>query len=118
MEPEVLGEMLYFIYTGVTHEDVVEERAEELLAAAQMYQLDVLKNICEDHLCSTLEIDNSIEYLVLGDIHQAKKLRNMSMRMIIRNIKLVVNTEAYQDLVINHPSLVCEFPKAMVENDE
>ena len=118
MEPDVLGEMLYFIYTGVTHEDVLEERAEELLAAAQMYQLDVLKNICEDHLCSMLEINNAIEYLVLGDIHQAQKLRNMSMRMIIRNIKIVVNTEAYQDLVINHPSLVCEFPKAMVENNE
>ena len=80
-----------------------------------MYQLDVLKNICEENLCSSLEITNSIEYLVLGDMHRADKLRRMALRVIARNMTTLVATEEYKDLVKNHPTLVAEIPAAMVD---
>ena len=44
--------------------------AGELLAAAEQYQLELLKSICEEKLCSCLEIGNSVNYLVLGDMYQ------------------------------------------------
>ena len=74
-----------------------------------------MKNICEDKLCLTLEISNSIEYLVLGDMHQADKLKRMALKMIARNMTTLVNTEEYQDLVKSHPTLVAEIPAVMVE---
>ena len=114
-DPDVVREMLLFIYTGVTNEDVLKEKSRKLLYLAEMYQLDVLKNICEENLCSTLEISNSIEYLVLGDMHQADKLRRMALRMIARNMATLVTTDEYQDLRKNHPTLVLEIPAAMVE---
>ena len=49
IDSEVVRELLHFIYTGSVNENVLKEKARELLAAADMYQLDVLKNICEDH---------------------------------------------------------------------
>merc|ERR1740128_1295403 len=52
VDPDVLKEMLKFIYTGVTNEHVLKEKSGELLAAAEKYQIDCLKEICEVQLCS------------------------------------------------------------------
>ena len=93
----------------------MKEKAGELLAAAEKYQLNCLKEVCEDYLCSTLEVDNSIASLVLGDMHQAFKLRRIALRMVARNLTTIVPTEEYKDLVKNHPVLVAEIPAAMVE---
>ena len=46
--------------------------AAELLAAAEQCQLELLKSICEEKLCSCLEIGNSVNYLVLGDMYQVR----------------------------------------------
>jgi len=116
MDSEVVREMLHFIYKGGTKEDVLKEKAGELLAAAERYQLGVLKNICEDQLCANLQINNAVENLVFGDLHQANKLRKMAMKVIARNLVKVVETEEYQNLVKHHPSLAADIPMALVED--
>ena len=113
-DPDVVGEMLKFIYTGVANEKVLKEKTGELLAAAEKYQLDFLKNICEAILCLALKVTNSIEYLVLGDMHRAAKLRRMALKMVARNMTSLVTTDEYQDLVKNYPTIVLEIPAAMV----
>ena len=115
IEPEILQEMLQFIYTGVTDEDALKEKAGELLGAANKYQLELLKSICEDKLCSTLSVSNSIEYLIFGDMYEASKLRRMALRMVADNMVKLVDTEEYKDLVKNHKGLAAEIPAAMVE---
>ena len=76
--------------------------------------MDVLKSICEDHLCSYLQINNALDNLVFGDIHRASKLRMMAMKVIARNLVKVVKTEEYQNLVKHHPSLAAEIPMALI----
>ena len=44
--------------------------ASELLGAADQYQLDLLKCLCEEKLCSTTSLDNAVEHLVLGDMYR------------------------------------------------
>ena len=43
--------MLNFIYTGVINQDVLKEKAGEMLGAANRYQLELLKSICEEKIC-------------------------------------------------------------------
>ena len=117
MDPEVAREMLLFIYTGSVNENVSKEKARELLAAADRYQLDVLKNICEDHLCSKIQINNAVEHLVFGDLHHASKLRSRALKVIAGNLVKVVKTEKYQNLVKHHPSLAAEIPMALVDDN-
>ena len=117
IDSEVAGEMLHFIYTGGTNENPLKERSKELLAAADKYQLDVLKSICEDHLCTNLQIDNAIENFVFGDLHRASKLRRMAMKVVARNLVKIVKTEEYRNLVKLHPSLAAEIPMALVEDE-
>ena len=115
MDSEVAREMLHFIYTGGTNEDVLKDKAGKLLEVAERYQLGVLKSICEDHLCSNLQISDAIENLIFGDFHQANKLKRTALKVIARNLIKVVKTEEYQNLFKDHPSLAAEIPVAIIE---
>ena len=114
IEPEVVAEMLHFIYTGGTNEMALEKIGEELLSAADKYELETLKEICEDKLCSGLTVSNAIRYLILGDMYQAQKLRHDALRMVADNMATIVRTEAYQKLK-EYPDILIDIPKAMIK---
>ena len=67
---DVVAEMLLYIYTGKTPN--LNHLAGDLLGAAEQYQLEMLKNICEDKLSSSLEVFNSVNLLILGNMYQVK----------------------------------------------
>ena len=60
--------------------------AAELLAAAEQYQLELLKSICEEKLCSCLEIGNSVNYLVLGDMYQVRLLTLRNVQSLFSSL--------------------------------
>ena len=69
IEPQVISEMVHLIYTGSVINGFISEKvASDLLGTADKYQLDLLKSMCENKLCSSLEMTNSVQYLVLGTI--------------------------------------------------
>ena len=107
---EVVSEMLNFIYTGniSNHDTTISGIAKELLAAADKYQLDLLKKICEESLCSTLEVTNCLEYLVLGDMYQTFKLRKRAMEIAVENIDSIIYTDVFKNLYYQKPELACE----------
>ena len=116
MKPEVVKEMLHFIYNGATStETVMDEIGKDLLGAADQYNLDLLKNKCEEKLCSSLEVSNSVELLVLADLHQASKLRRMALRLVARNMDTIVDTDVYKELIPRYPALALEITKALVQ---
>ena len=65
--PEVVKELLKFIYTGTCYIDADEEPEPgleivcELLEAADKYELEHLKKMCEYTLSSSLTAENSIQ---------------------------------------------------------
>merc|ERR1712025_440858 len=108
--------MLYFIYNGATStETVMDEIGKDLLGAADQYQLDLLKDKCEEKLCSSSEVCNSVELLVLADLHHASKLRNMALRLVAKNMDTIVNTNVYDDFARHHPALSVEITKFLVK---
>ena len=103
--PDVVKEMLHFIYHGATStETVMDEIVKDLLGAADQYQLDILRDKCEEKLCSSLEFGNSVELLVLADLHHLSKLRNMALRLVARNMDTIVDTDVYKDFERHHIS--------------
>ena len=116
-KPEVVQEMLHYIYTGAPSTgNVMDEIGKDLLAAADQYQLDTLKNICEEKLCSSLEVSNSVELLVVANLYEASKLRRMALRLVAQNMDTIVNSDVYKDLLAHHPALTLEITKALVQN--
>ena len=116
MKPDIVREMLHFIYNGATSTDtVLDSIGKDLLAAADQYQLDCLMNKCEEKLCSSLEVSNSLELLLLADRHHASKLRNMALKLVAKNMDSIVNTDVYKDFVKHHPDISVEITKLVAE---
>ena len=102
--PEVFSELLSFIYTGMIPK--LEMFAEELLAAANKYQLDQLKEICVNHLCSIIDVKNCLHYLVIGDIYQAEQLKVSSLQYLDRHKARIFKSKDWKENLEKHPHLL------------
>jgi len=111
----VFSELLKFIYSGnVSSEDSLKEQARDILAAANKYQLDLLKNLCEAQLVSTLNASNCFDLLVLGDLHEAAKLKMAALDFVSINSSFLIETEVYKDFFrTQHSDLVFEVTISM-----
>lgn len=80
MDHEVLNEILRFIYSEKAPQ--LEKMADDLLAAADRYDLERLKVMCEEALCSNLAVDTAAEVLILADMHSAQQLKAHAIEFI------------------------------------
>ena len=117
LRPEVVAEMLTFIYTGHVDLDKDDTVVGELMGAADQYQLETLKKKCEEKLCTSLVEENCIGNLVLADLHGAEKLREMSLDKLSANMDSIIigNIEDWTKLIKNHPDLAVEVTKFKAE---
>jgi len=115
LEPEVLQAMLKYIYTG--NMEFSTMKSEDMLAAAQMYDLGLLKDFYEDKLRRSLDISNCVDMdmLVLGDLHEAAILKRDAMRLIVINIDSLIKSPDWKDKLIRHPVLIFEVLKNVGE---
>jgi len=115
LPPEVVHDMLVFIYSGGTPN--IGKNAGELIAAADKYQLEQLKGICEERLCASLEINNAVGHLVLGDMYQAHALKSLALQFVVRNMAVVVRSRDWKERLLNHPVLMAEVMEGMARKD-
>ena len=73
-------DMLKYIYGGKIEN--LEEKATKLLAAADQYDLKLLKKKCEELLCKSLNISNCLDYLILADMHSTDILKPLVIRLV------------------------------------
>ena len=90
IEYSVVKEMLTYIYTGKSPN--LATMAEDLLAAADKYDLGVLKKMCETFLLSLLTVENAVDLMVLADMHCAKLLKALAIQFINKHVKDVMLT--------------------------
>merc|ERR1719154_526265 len=110
----VVEEMLNFIYTGnISSPDAISEIMAELFEAADKYQLDLLKDVCEESLYSNLKVTNCLEYLVLGDMHDTPKLKKLALRLVVEKADSIIETDVFKDLLKQKPELAFEVMKAL-----
>jgi len=84
LKPPVVAEMLHYIHTGKAPK--IDEYAQELLTAADRYQLDDLKRTCEENLISTLNVENMFDILILSYLVSADKLRKEVIKYVTENL--------------------------------
>jgi len=111
IEPEVLREMLRFMYTGTAPN--LERLSDELLSAADKYQLERLKVMCEQSLCSSLTSENACDTLILADLHSAEHLKTHSVEYINLHASEVMETPGWKLLVKDYPQLLEQVFKAL-----
>ncbi|XP_057339968.1 speckle-type POZ protein-like [Microplitis mediator] len=104
IKPEIFKKILYSIYTDEVTE--LDENAEDLLEAADRFQLLSLKKRCEESLCKSVTVERAITILTLAERHSAKQLVDFVADFIVNNGDKVVETPEYNIMEESHPSLV------------
>ena len=105
IEPAVFKEVLRFIYTDQVER--MEEMAVELLAAAERYMLDFLKEKCASHLATKITVENCAELLLFADLHSAARLKTMVLHFFRSRPTKVAQTASWQQLMQSaNPSLL------------
>ncbi|GJN26387.1 hypothetical protein PR202_gb14314 [Eleusine coracana subsp. coracana] len=103
MEPSVFERLLYFIYTDSLSEKYQGNKIvaiQHLLVAADRYGLNRLRLICEEKLCSWIDVQSVATTLVLAEQHQCGQLKDACLDFMAWRDVLgpVMKTEGFKHL--------------------
>jgi speckle-type POZ protein len=113
MDARVFKALLYFAYTdslSETKKDEEEVMCQHLLVAADRYDMQRLKLICEEILCEYLDVRTVATILALADQHNCDGLKKACFDFLSSpaHRRAVVATDGFQHLYKSCPSLVTE----------
>ncbi|XP_035210580.1 speckle-type POZ protein B-like isoform X2 [Stegodyphus dumicola] len=111
MDPDVMEEMLRFIYTGKCIK--LKSMPNDLLAVAEKYSLERLKAMCEEELYKNITVDSVANLLVLADFHNAGQLKSHAIDFIIMHAVKVIETPGWKIMAQARPQLVAEAYRAL-----
>ncbi|OXU30766.1 hypothetical protein TSAR_013232 [Trichomalopsis sarcophagae] len=114
VEPEVMAEVLRFIYADKVNN--IKELAVDLLIAADKYQLEALRLMCEEVLVKKLNIDNVVEILKIVDLYAScSRLRGALLKFLTANRKKVADLKNFDKIFeALSPALLTELTKTKV----
>ena len=114
--PDVIKTLLHFIYTS-SLDCTDQDHLLDLLQAADQYQLDLLKEVCEVEICKGVDSQNCLMFLIIGDMHKAEKLKTISMKILVENMNkvLVDSPEDWKNCVKKHPDLTVEITSQLAK---
>ena len=114
-EPDTLEQLLRYIYSDKLDCDM-PNLASSLMRAADKYNIPRLKSLCEEAICSNIEVTNAAEILVLAHMHEACNLKAMATDFIMNNLAKVSETTGWADITTGqHPKLLGEMFKTLME---
>ena len=117
IDQEVFEEVLRYIYTEETS-SLTHEKAMKLLVAADKYELNRLKIICEVFMGNNLTKDNVTDILMLADAHCSTLLKAAAVEFINTHIKDVQDTNGYKSMRKSHPQFIEECYIALTKKFE
>ena len=115
IRPDVLEEMLTFIYTGKCPN--VDNLTRGLLGAADKYQVELLKTICIEKLCNRIDVKNCVDYLIIGDMYQADLLKKISLDFIAKNVGNICDLAGWKESLLGNSSLMADVLEAIGRKD-
>ena len=121
MDPDVFKCLLHFIYTdslpalemasnqGEAHRDVV--MAGHLLVAADRYNVERLKMMCEHKLCSCIDANMVANSLALANQHNCNGLKEACLQFFASpsNMEAMMASDGYEHLKVSCPCALKEF---------
>lgn len=127
LEPSIFKAMLQFIYsdklpdlheiTGSSSMCTSTIMMQHLLAAADCFGLDRLKQLCEAKLCDEITIDTVVTTLPLAEQHHCPQLKAICLKFAAANLG-VMQVGGFKHLEENYPSLLSELLETVATIDE
>ncbi|KAK1355285.1 BTB/POZ and MATH domain-containing protein 3 [Heracleum sosnowskyi] len=128
IEPSIFKAMLMFLYSdelpdipefsNSTMDSASTVTLQHLLAAADRFGLDRLKQLCESKLCEEVSIDTVATTLSLADQHRCSQLKAVCLKFAAANLGVFMQSEGFKYLEENCQSLVSELLETIALVDE
>ncbi|XP_044019424.1 speckle-type POZ protein-like B [Aphidius gifuensis] len=112
IDEDVFEEFLHFIYTGESPN--INKMPMKLLAVAEKYQVDCLKNICEEILCETINSENVESILVFSDKYSLKKLDEECFKFMKKNFRGVLSKKTLLNYRQKYPQVFLRVPEELL----
>ncbi|XP_047085986.1 BTB/POZ and MATH domain-containing protein 2-like [Lolium rigidum] len=119
MEAQVFNALLSFMYTDELPDMKQEEEyamAQHLLVAADRYDLDRLKLICEDMLTTRIDMSSVATILTLADQHHCPELKEACLVFLSEpaNLDQAIESVGFELLTKTCPGVIKDFLKSQV----
>jgi speckle-type POZ protein len=114
IEPLVFKEMLRYLYTGRAPKLDEDDMTEPLFLAADKYQIEALKDLCEQSLVSKFNVQTVIHCLVLAHLHSAPQLLEASLMFMEEHKKEVKSRPEWKELMKSYPDLFFQASNRMI----
>ena len=88
---KILKVMFEFIYTGHVKE-IDRDKATELLAVAEKYNMQAMKMLCSTELHRSLDTSNVVDTLYLARLYRSKELKETCMKFIVNHKEAIQHT--------------------------
>ena len=104
IDSPVFRKLLQFLYTGSSGSSKQDpsDDLQALFLAADKYQVDALKDICEQFLIHQLAIDNVLHLLVWAHLYGAEKLKETAVKYIVEERSQVWKLKEWAELGRNY----------------
>jgi speckle-type POZ protein len=104
-DPPVFKEMLRYLYTGKAPKLSEDDMTEPLFLAANKYQIEELKDLCEQSLIAKLNVQTVVHYLVVAHLYTAPQLLEASLKFLMSYKSEVWPRPEWKELMKTYPDL-------------
>ncbi|CAF0730443.1 unnamed protein product [Brachionus calyciflorus] len=80
----------------------------ELFKISDKYCVHRLKQICENQLIKLINVDNTVELLVVSYLHNSSKLKKKCFNSLAENISSIISQPSWTQLEKDYPALLSE----------
>jgi speckle-type POZ protein len=105
IDPLVFKEMLRYLYTGRAPNLEDADMTEPLFLAAHKYQIESLKDLCEQTLITKLNLETVIHHLVMAHLYTAPQLLEASLKFLVSRKTEVWPRAEWKELMKTYPDL-------------
>uniref|UniRef100_A0ACD5UYP0 Uncharacterized protein n=1 Tax=Avena sativa TaxID=4498 RepID=A0ACD5UYP0_AVESA len=104
MEAQVFKALLCFVYTDKLPEMKKEEEdvmCQHLLVAADKYNMERMKLICEDKLCGYIDVGTVVNILALAELHHCHGLKRACVDFLSSpgNLRAAMDSDGFEHLL-------------------
>lgn len=121
-EYDILKELLFFVETGYLSERLNDTNASvsvlKLFLAADKYDIQDLKLICEQHLIICTTVQNVVEHLKMAYLNNGKILAKYAKSFIKLYLKVIMDTPEFVTLIQMYPELLTEIKTMQIDDEE